>query len=108
LVLPLDELIDCAGTAYWRRRKALEHPDDMRNLRAVEELEELAVELKDLEGSELHLQLDEMLAESDEDQLMTRMEIINDLLRRVGFSLSFSSGRRMLRHVVDLCSEEQD
>ncbi|MET0709475.1 MAG: hypothetical protein ABWY82_21930 [Tardiphaga sp.] len=108
MLLSLNELIDCAGTAYWRRRKALEHPDDMRNLRAAEELEELAADLEELEGSALHVQLDKMLAESDEDQLLEQMQIINDLLRRTGFSVSFSSGQKLLQHAIDLCSDNQD
>jgi hypothetical protein len=36
------------------------------------------------------------------------MEAIQILLRQIGFSISFSSGKKLLRHAIDLCSEEQD
>ena len=56
--IEINALVDCAGTAYWRRAKAVEFPDDARNLEAARELERLAVEIAALKGSDLHLQLD--------------------------------------------------
>jgi hypothetical protein len=46
--MELDALIDCAGMAYWRRKKAAQYPDDLRNLQAATELEELARDLEAL------------------------------------------------------------
>jgi hypothetical protein len=48
------------STAEWRREKALQFPDDMRNLRAAEELERLAVEIEALEGSDIHRQISDV------------------------------------------------
>jgi hypothetical protein len=106
--MPLHALIDCAGTAYWRRGKAKQFPDDQRNLRAAAELEELAGELAPLEGSDLHVDLDRLVSEGSDDLMLARMELIGILLRRIGFSLSFSSGRELLQHVIDRCSEEHE
>jgi hypothetical protein len=42
------------NTAEWRREKAKQFPDDTRNLRAAEELERLAAQIEQLEGSAIH------------------------------------------------------
>jgi hypothetical protein len=44
LRIDIGALVDCEGTAYWRREKALEFPDDPRNLEAARELDRLAIE----------------------------------------------------------------
>src|SRR5579863_7862550 len=58
----LNELIgdEIQGTAEWRRRKAEEFPDDVRNLEAATELGRLAAEVELLEGSEIHKQIIEV------------------------------------------------
>jgi hypothetical protein len=43
--IDIDLLVDCAGTAYWRREKAVKFPDDPRNLEAARELDRLAAEI---------------------------------------------------------------
>ena len=45
------------STAEWRRRKAEEFPEDARNLKAAENLEQLAAEIEQLEGSEIYQQI---------------------------------------------------
>jgi hypothetical protein len=42
------------STAEWRRDKARQFPDDARNLRAAEELEQLAAQIEKLEDSDIH------------------------------------------------------
>ena len=32
MLIDLGAQVDCAGTAYWRRKKAVEFPNDRRNL----------------------------------------------------------------------------
>ena len=99
---PIGLLVDCAGTAYWRRGKAIEFPDDLRNLEAARELDRLAVEIAALEGSELHAQLDKFF--EDEDGVLIAMPIIGDILRRVGFSRWYDTGEELLQEIVDACS----
>jgi hypothetical protein len=54
--LSINEIIggNIEGTAEWRRRKAEEFPDDRRNLQAAEELDKLAAEVEQLDGSDIH------------------------------------------------------
>ena len=42
------------STAEWRREKAVQFPNDFRNLTAAEELERLAAQIEKLEGSDIH------------------------------------------------------
>jgi hypothetical protein len=65
LFIEIGALVDCAGTAYWRREKAIEFPDDVRNLEAARELDRLAVEIAALEGSKLHAQLDKLFEDKE-------------------------------------------
>ena len=96
-------LVDCAGTAYWRRSKATEFPGDERNLAAAHELDRLAVEIAALEGSKLHAQLDKIF--EDEDSGMIAMSVISDMLRQVGFSRWYATGEELLQAIVDICSD---
>ena len=103
LLIDLGALVDCAGTAYWRRKKAVEFPNDRRNLEAAEELERLAAELSLLEGSKLHVRLDKCF--EDEDGVMISMSVINEILRQVGFSRWYGTGDELLQAVVDACAD---
>jgi hypothetical protein len=102
LLIDIDALVDCAGTAYWRRNKAIEFPDDQRNLDAARELDRLAIEIAALDGSELHAQLDKLL--EDEDDVLIAMPVISEILRQVGFSRWYDTGEELLQDVVDACS----
>jgi hypothetical protein len=79
LFIEIGALVDCAGTAYWRREKAIEFPDDVRNLEAARELDRLAVEIAALEGSKLHALLDKFF--EDEEGGLIAMPIISEILR---------------------------
>jgi hypothetical protein len=103
LPIGIGALVDCAGTAYWRRAKAVEFPDDERNLEAAEELDRLAAEIALLEGSELHLRLDKCF--EDEDGTLIAMGIISEILRQVGFSRWYGTGEELLQAIVDVCSD---
>ncbi|MBR1154770.1 hypothetical protein [Bradyrhizobium sp. JYMT SZCCT0428] len=101
--IDINALVDCAGTAYWRRNKAIEFPDDERNLQAAHELDRLAVEIAALEGSKLHAQLDKIF--EDEDSGLIAMSFISDMLRQIGFSRWYATGEELLQAIVDTCSD---
>ena len=98
--------MDCEGTAYWRRGKAVEFPDDRRNLEAARELDRLAVEIAALEDSELHAQLDKFF--EDEEGVLIVLPIINEILRQVGFSRWYETGEELLRDIVAVCSAREE
>ena len=102
MFIEIGALVDCAGTAYWRREKAIEFPDDVRNLEAARELDRLAVEIAALQGSKLHAQLDKFF--EDEDGGLIAMPIISEILRQVGFSRWYDKGEELLQAIVDACS----
>jgi hypothetical protein len=99
LFIEIGALVDCAGTAYWRREKAIEFPDDVRNLEAARELDRLAVEIAALEGSKLHALLDKFF--EDEDGGLIAMPVISEILRQVGFSRRYDTGEELLQAIVD-------
>ena len=102
LFIEIGALVDCAGTAYWRREKAIEFPDDVRNLEAARELDRLAVEIAALQGSKLHAQLDKFF--EDEEGGLIAMPVISEILRQVGFSRCYDTGEESLQAIVDACS----
>jgi hypothetical protein len=106
LLAPISALVDCEGTAYWRRGKAIEFPDDHRNLEAARELDRLAVEIAALEGSELHTQLDKFF--EDEEGVLIALPIINEILRQVGFSRWYETGEELLQKIVAVCSAREE
>ncbi len=77
------------GTADWRREKAKEFPNDAaRNLEAAQELDQLAAEIKALEGSEIHTQISELLDTLPDDAFSHWPDVSEALsaeLRSVGF-----------------------
>ena len=93
------------STAEWRRRKAEQFPDDSRNLKAAEELESLAKEISDLEGSEIHRQIDELLSrlsdEVDGGFYEDLNEGLSEELRSVGFHTGYESGAAFLEWYRD-------
>lgn len=86
LDLSLDELVNCSGTADWRRRKYEQYPEDVRNLRASELLSALSSDLSTLNNSEAHKRL-AMLYYRKADA----SDIISEHLRSVGFHNSPSA-----------------
>lgn len=103
MYIDIAALVDCAGTAYWRRDRATKFPGDGRNLEAARELDRLAVEIAALEGSELHAQLDKIF--EDEGSGLIAMAIISDMLRQIGFSRWYATGEELLQAIVDVCSD---
>jgi restriction system protein len=83
-MLDMNELIGYAvsGTAEWRRRKAEDFPEDIRNIKAAEILDLLESELGAFEGSPEHLRLVDAAAR-DEDA--TFSETLSELTRSIGF-----------------------
>ena len=81
--MKLDEMvaeleIDISNTAEWRRIKALEHPDDNRNIEAAELLDRLAATVRQTDPAVL-----EAYRELFED--VYDSERHGDLLRSIGF-----------------------
>jgi len=103
LFIEIGALVDCAGTAYWRREKAIEFPDDVRNLEAAREPDRLAVEIAALEGSRLHALLDKFF--EDEEGGLIAAPIISEILRQVGFSRWYDTVEELLQAIVDACSD---
>src|SRR5260370_5677371 len=87
--LSINEIIgfNIEGTAEWRRRKAEEFPDDRRNLQAAEELDKLAAEVEQLDGSDIHQRILKLvdLAEPYPTIWEHLSEEVSAELRSVGF-----------------------
>jgi hypothetical protein len=103
-----------ADTAEWRRAKALQFPDDTRNLEAAKELDQLAKEIDEidklkLEESdlvsrfyELNDALNEMLDGSTWESIHFEFEeIVSVELRSIGFHGGYESGEAFLRWYCD-------
>jgi hypothetical protein len=79
------EAQDLEYSAEWRRQKAQQYPEDARrNLEAAQLLEKLAVEIRALDGSEVHRQLSAAI-EANYDDLLPFSESWSDYKRRIGF-----------------------
>jgi len=93
--LSINEIIgfNIEGTAEWRRRKAEEFPDDRRNLEAAEELDRLAEEVEQLDGSNIHQRILKLfdLAEPYYATIGEHLsEEVSSALRSVGFHGGFT------------------
>ena len=86
-------------TAEWRWRKAEEFPDDPRNLKAVKELERLAAEIAQLNGSALHNRILELIGivseQGADDEAIDTIESTETELHRVGFDGGFRTGAEL-------------
>ncbi len=108
----LNELIgyQVQNSAHWRRDKAEQFPDDIRNLRAAEELERLAEQIEQLENSELHKWVrdiaDRVTAADNGDGWFKIGEEISAELRSIGFHSSYESGEQFLEWFCELLEEE--
>jgi hypothetical protein len=107
----LNELIgyQVLGAAEWRRRKAEQFPDDIRNLRAAEELERLAAQIEKLEGSEVHKRVrdlcDRVTAADDGDGWHKISEDVSAELRSIGFHGGYETGEQFLEWYCGLLGE---
>jgi len=98
------------GTADWRRTKAVEFPQDGRNLKAAEELDRLAAEIEKLDGSPIHMQLieaEEQLcsAPGGDDVWIEIGETLSAELRSIGFHYN-STAPEFLQWYLDLLQEK--
>lgn len=98
------------GTADWRRTKAIEFPQDSRNLKAAEGLDRLAEEIEKLEGSPIHMQLikaQEQLcsAPGGDDVWIEIEETLSAELRSVEFHYN-STAPEFLQWYLDLLQEK--
>ncbi|MFD2233513.1 restriction endonuclease [Phaeospirillum tilakii] len=86
-MIDLDETvgIEITSTASWRQLKAVEFPNDNRNIRAAEILERLASQIHLVEGSHIHHRIDAIL--ENEDGVFKFSESLLESLRLVGFSI---------------------
>jgi hypothetical protein len=83
-------------TADWRRRRAEYFPDDARNARAAKELERLAAEVDQLEGSSVHEQVRLATDRLKNEDWFAMSESVYAELRSVGFDGTYESGLRFL------------
>jgi hypothetical protein len=93
--MELEWLVDCAGTADWRRRVAERFPGDDRNAEAANTLDRLAGDLVGFKRGSLHTQL-AALWEHREDF----GEVVSEELRRVGFYSWPATGSELLEGIV--------
>jgi hypothetical protein len=101
--------LNVESTADWRRMKAVEFPDDRRNLKAAEELDQLAKELGELGGSDLDRRLEvvEAIVEKNGWWEIHDGEWLSEELRGVCFRWSYSGRDFLERYVEKLEAEIQ-
>jgi predicted P-loop ATPase/GTPase len=88
---------DFANEAEWRREKAIEHPDDERNVDAAQLLDELARTVDDVDDDLLEA-FENMFAESDSYRAV---ELLGQALRDVGFSSAPSNASEFVRDFIE-------
>jgi hypothetical protein len=88
-------------TADWQRRRAEYFPDDARNARAAKELERLAAEVDQLEGSSVHEQVRLATDRLKNEDWFAMSESVYAELRSVGFDSTYESGLRFLEWYCD-------
>jgi hypothetical protein len=100
--LDINEIIgyQVESTAEWRRDKAEQFPNDERNLKAADELERLARDIAELEGSEIHQRIDALNSLANEVGYPYYFEDLNESvsseLRSIGFQGSHNNGAKFL------------
>lgn len=91
------------STAEWRRRKAAEHPGDTRNAEAAVLLDAIALQVDELDGSDLHRRLS---AWNDTSGHMLS-EVVSEKLRQVGFSIWPSTATELVEGILLFCPTEE-
>ena len=89
------------ATADWRRRQAEYFPHDDRNARAAKELERLAVEVDQLEGSSVHEQIRLATDRLKNEDWFVMSKSVYAELRSVGFDSTYENGLRFLEWYCD-------
>ena len=89
------------ATADWRRRQAEYFHHDDRNARAAKELERLAAEVDQLEGSSVHEQIRLATDRLKNEDWFAMSKSVYAELRRIGFDSTYESGLRFLEWYYD-------
>jgi hypothetical protein len=89
------------ATADWRRRQAEYFPHDDRNARAAKELERLAAEVDQLEGSSVHEQIRLATDRLKNEDWFAMSKSVYAELRSVGFDSTYENGLRFLEWYCD-------
>jgi hypothetical protein len=101
---------DVQRTAEWRWQKA-EQFSDARNEVAAKELERLAEQIEQLEGSEIHKQICDLqdcinrLTDGDGDVWVDISRTVSAELRSIGFHNSYTDGAALLEWYRELLQE---
>ena len=94
------------STAEWRRVKAAQFAHDTRNLNAAEELDRLAEEIGNLEGSDIHLEVADLIDRTSGGFPWDRLnDEVSAALRSYGFSGGCGNGREFLEWYRDSVGE---
>ena len=88
------------ATADWRRRQAEYFPSNDRNRRAAKELERLAAEIEQLEGSSVHEQIRLATDRLKNEDWFVMSKSVYAELRSVGDS-TYENGLRFLEWYCD-------
>ena len=89
------------ATADWRRRQAEYFPHDDRNARAAKELERLAAEVHQLEGSSVHEQIRLATDRLKNEDWFAMSKNVYAELRSVGFDSTHENGLQFLEWYCD-------
>ena len=94
--------------AEWRRQKALEYPEDRRNIDAAELLEKLAEEASKLDQNDpllerLESRLNRLGAKNDGYYLFSEGQ--SEYHRQIGFSRFPSTVRQYLKDLIEIASK---
>lgn len=102
-MLTMDELVasNVESTAHWRRLKAFEYPDDLRNEKAAEKLDQIAIELKAFEGTDTHRKLAEFWESLSEDDASQFSFEINEMTKGVGFRNHYDNAEDFVDNLID-------
>ena len=87
--------------AEWRRRQAEYFPSNNQNRRAAKELERLAAEIKQLEGSSVHEQIRLASDRLENEDWFAMSESVYAELRSVAFDSTYESGLQFLEWYCD-------
>ena len=95
------EAQDLEYSAEWRREKAKQYPEDWRNIAAAELLDKIAMEVRAMEGSEIHCQISAAINErlDAKGDFGSFFEEWSDYKRRIGF-WEFPSGKEYLSDML--------
>jgi hypothetical protein len=94
------------ATADWRRRQAEYFPHDDRNARAAKELERLAAEVDQLEGSSVHEQIRLATDRLKNEDWFAVSKSVYAELRSVGFDSTYENGLRSWNGIAIGCGED--